>query len=197
MSSVQQSSSATTAPPATTTAAVTKKKFGKNLNKLVQATAPVAGQSGSAKHHSHHSNAGLLLLSTKKAAGGLLASRDSSKLAAATAAAAAATAAGLGGSTDGTQSGVMNDPTATSSSATAATKPAVPKPVGAATHMAAKPVRSLAYESAPSTHDVLLSAVVGAVAESQHETPDAWGVTAAKGSDCPLYPSDAADARLC
>jgi hypothetical protein len=114
----------------------------------------------------------------------LLASRDSSKLAAATAAAAAATAAGLGASTDGTQSGVMNDPTATSSSATAATKPAVPKPAGAAnTHMAAKPVRSLAYESAPSTHDVLLSAVVGAVAESQHETPDAWGVTAAKGSE--------------
>jgi hypothetical protein len=193
MSSVQQSS----APPATT-AAVTKKKFGKNLNKLVQATAPVAGQSASTKHghHHNHSNAGLLLLSTKKAAGGLLASRDSSKLVAATAAAAAATAAGLGASSDGSSSITTNDPTATASSATAA-KPAVAKAAGAAnTHMAAKPVRSLAYESAPSTHDVLLSAVVGAVAESQHETPDAWGVTAAKGSEAAAAAAAAAVASV-
>jgi hypothetical protein len=190
MSSVQQSSSATA--PAT----ATKKKFGKNLNKMVQATAPSAGQTSSSKHghhHSHHSNAGLLLLSTKKAAGGLLASSNSSKLAAATAAAAAATAAGLGGSTHGTSSDVTTDPTATTAPVTTS-KPAAQKLSSAGTHMAAKPVRSLAYESAPSTHDVLRAAVVGAVAESQHEAPDAWGVTAAKGSEAAAAAAAAASA---
>jgi hypothetical protein len=40
----------------------------------------------------------------------------------------------------------------------------------------------------------LLSAVVGAVAESQHETPDAWGVAATKGSEAAAAAAAAANA---
>jgi hypothetical protein len=188
MSSVQRSSSATAAG-----ATATKKKFGKNLNKMVQATAPLAGglASGNSKHHhSHHSNAGLLLLSTKKAGGGLLASKTTA------AAAAAAAAASSACTTDGTSSIVTTSAPTDTSTAAAATTTTPSKPVAPklSTHMAAKPVRSLAYESAPSTHDVLLSAVVGAVAESAHETPDAWGVTAAKGSEAAAAAAAAAAA---
>ena len=141
----------------TTSAVPSKKKFGKNLNKLVKPAAPPIQPTEKLRS----SRNGLLLLksgsrNSNTSSGGLLSSSGN--------------ASGGGG-------GLLSSKPTTSSS----TSLSAGVPTTISTTRKTKPSPA-ASASQPSTHDALLSAVVGASAGDAGEAsaqPDAWGCKAA------------------
>lgn len=185
----------TTSDTATTTTS-SKKKFGKNLNKLIK---PVTAPNRSSNTSNSSSRNGLLLLSTNRKSS-LLSSSSSTTSAPSTSAASAngtttsttaskGSASNSGGSSGGgLLASKSSGNTATTASSSSGSAPTDTSTSQAATAPSTTPTKtmhhhsSLPYESkAASTHDVLLSAVVGAAAQAEqpNQKPDAWGVSAA------------------